>query len=122
MQAMGVTAAPQTSVANTMTMLLQPINPLRTEVSNEPRRQLNIDAFHAHKEVSTGEAIVYCLKTHKAINVNSSVEVKKAVEELEQLNIKETVHSYLIQDILMNCKIITLPGGATPLTRRIDDL
>jgi hypothetical protein len=22
----------------------------------------------------------------------------------------------------MNCKIITLPGGATPLTRRIDDL
>jgi hypothetical protein len=122
MQAMGVTAAPQTSVANTMTMLLQPINPLRTEVSNEPRRQLNIDAFHADKEVSTGEAIVYCLKTHKAINVNSSVEVKKAVEELEQLNIKETVHSYLIQDILMNCKIITLPGGATPLTRRIDDL
>jgi hypothetical protein len=52
------------------------------------------------------------------------VEVKKAVEELKQLkkNIKETVHSYLIQDILMNCKAITLPCGATPPTRRIDDI
>jgi hypothetical protein len=115
-QAMGGTAAPQT--------LLLPFHPIRTEVSNEPRRQLNRDAFQADKEVSTGEAIVYCLKTNKAINVNSSVEVKKAVEELKQLkkNIKETVHSYLIQDILMNCKAITLPCGATPPTRRIDDI
>jgi hypothetical protein len=78
----------------------------------------------ADREVSSGEAIVYCLQTATPINVNSDTEVKKAIQDLTQLkkNIKETVHSYLIQDIFMNSKMITLPDGAGVPTRRIDDL
>jgi hypothetical protein len=65
----------------------------------------------ADREVSSGEAIVYCLQTATPINVNSDTEVKKAIQDLTQLkkNIKETVHYNLIQDILMNSKMITLP-------------
>jgi hypothetical protein len=33
----------------------------------------------ADREVSSGEAIVYCLKTTTPINVNSDAEVKKAI-------------------------------------------
>ncbi len=106
-----------------MTTLLLPLTPIATDISNEPKKN-NRDAFQADREVSSGETIVYCLKTATPINENLDAEVKKAIQDLTQLkkNIEETVHSYLIQDIFMNSKMITLPDGAGVPTRRIDDL
>jgi hypothetical protein len=84
---------------------------------------LNIDAFQADREVTSGEAIVYHLKTKKQINVNHDQQVRNSVQELTQKKkIKETVHSYLIQDILLSSKALMLPNGTPVPNRRIDDL
>jgi hypothetical protein len=45
---------------------------------------LNIDAFQADREVTSGEAIVYHLKTKKQINVNHDQQVRNSVQELTQ--------------------------------------
>jgi len=89
-----------------------------------PRQKLNIDAFQADREVTSGEAIVYCLKTNKQLNVNDDQQVWNAVQELTQLkkNIKETMYSYIIQDILRSSTSLTLPDGTPIPNRRMDDL
>jgi len=85
--------------------MLMPYESLKTtETSTEPRQLINIDAFQADREVTQGEAIMYCIKTRKLINVNDTDQVKKAVQELSQLkkSVKDTAHSYLVKDILLN--------------------
>jgi hypothetical protein len=105
--------------------MLMPYESLKTtETSTEPRQLINIDAFQADREVTQGEAIMYCIKTRKLINVNDTDQVKKAVQELSQLkkSVKDTAHSYLVKDILLNAKGLALPDGTPLPTRRLDDL
>jgi hypothetical protein len=56
----------------TILLRVQPLGITRTIV---PRQKLNIDAFQADREVTSGEAIVYCLKTNKQLNVNDDQQV-----------------------------------------------
>ncbi len=90
----------------------------------QPREKLNIDAFHADREVSTGEAIAYYIKTGKPINVSDEREVRKAVHQLVQLKktMKDTAQTLLVKDILMNSKGIKLPDGTAVPSRKLDDL
>jgi hypothetical protein len=76
------------------------------------------------REISAGEAIMYCLKTKKPINVNDGSAVVLAVSELGKLKklIKDTAQSYLIKDILVNSRSIVLPDGTQPSIRCLDDL
>jgi hypothetical protein len=89
-----------------------------------PKQKLNINAFQADREVSAGEAIMYCLKTKQHINVNDANAVANAVAELGKSKklIKETAHSYLTKEILMNSREIILPDGTYAPSQRIDDL
>lgn len=104
--------------------LLNPLQPITLSASEVSKTLLNIDAFQSDREITSGEAIVYCLKTNKSINVNNPEEVQNAVEELHKLkkNIKETIQCYIVNDILINSKGLTLQDGTTVPTRRIDDL
>ncbi len=90
----------------------------------QPREKLNIDAFHADREVSTGEAIAYYIKTGKPINVSDEREVREAVHQLVQLKktMKDTAQTLLVKDILMNSKGIKLPDGTAVPSRKLDDL
>jgi hypothetical protein len=56
--------------------------------------------------------------------VNDDQQVRNAVQELTQLkkNIKETMHSYIIQDILRTRTSLTLQDGTPIPNRRMDDL
>ncbi len=110
--------------SNALTTALQPFSQAAHAEPAAPRQKLNRNAFQADREISSGEAIVYCLKTKKTINVNDANEVKAAIEELVQLkkNIKDTAHSCIAQDILLGSKTLTLPDGTTVPTRTLDDL
>jgi len=117
------TTQPSTTAQPFSTMLL-PLQSISTSATTVPRQKISINAFHADREVTAGEAIQYCLKTRTQINVYDDRDIKNAVNQLTQLkkNIKETAHAYLIKDILISSKALTLPDGTPAPTRRIDDL
>jgi hypothetical protein len=116
------TTTPNTSnmaaKGNILPTMLLPFHTQKHDMAAEPRQRINFDAFQADREVSTGEAIVYCLKTRQSINVNDPI------QDLTQLkkSIKETAHSYLIKDILMTSKAVMLQDGTPIPSRSIDDL
>jgi hypothetical protein len=122
------TTTPKTSnmaaKGNTIPTMLLPFHMEEHDMAAEPRQRINFDAFQADRELSMGEAIVYCLKTRQSMNVNDPTEVKQAVQDLTQLkkSIKETAHSYLIKDILMTSKAVMLQDGTPIPSRIIDDL
>jgi hypothetical protein len=88
------------------------------------KQKLNIDAFQADHGVTSGEAIVYYMKTKKQINVNDYNAVSDAKDDLIKLKklIKETANALLTKDILLSSKAIVLPDGTQAPSRRIDDL
>jgi hypothetical protein len=110
--------------AQTIPTMLLPVQPLGITRTTVPRQKLNSDAFQAYREITSGEEIVYCLKTNKHINVNDDQQVRNAVQGLTQLkkDIKEKIRSYIIHDILRTSTSLTLPDGTPIPNRRMDDL
>ncbi len=52
-------------------------NTINSMATMTPKNELiNIDAFHTDREVTSGEAIMYCIKIGKRTNVSSTIEVK----------------------------------------------
>jgi len=117
------TPTPTINFQSGLSTMLKPMQTLPTTTSL-PMQKLNIEAFQADREISAGEAIMYCLKTKKPINVNDGSAVVLAVSELGKLKklIKDTAQSYLIKDILVNSRSIVLPDGTQPSIRCLDDL
>ena len=110
--------------AQQLTTMLVPLEPITAVATSGPRKKINIDAFHEDREITMADAIVYCLKTKKTVNVNNGSEIQDVIQELKQLkkNIKQTAQAYIHNDVLTNSKALTLTDGTIVPSRRIDDL
>jgi hypothetical protein len=47
--------------------MIMPLQSLHQSTAQVEKQKINIDAFQADREVTTGEAIVYCMKTNKKL-------------------------------------------------------
>jgi hypothetical protein len=120
-----VPALPKFCSTNQLLMMLPPnITKQGGNDAITTREKINIHAFTLDKEVTTGEAIVYYIKTGKPIDVNDDTKIQEAVMMLMQLkkSIKEMAHSHLVGDLLMSSKTLTFADGSVIPNRRVDDL
>ena len=110
------------SQSNTMLQPIRQHNHLTP--STGPRNKINISAFTPDKEVTAGEAIVYYLRTDRAIDVTITQQVQEAIAKLTELKkkVKEVAYSYIMKDVLLNSNGIMLPDGSQIPNRRIEDL
>jgi hypothetical protein len=109
-----VPALPKFCSTNQLLMMLPPnITKQGGNDAITTREKINIHAFTLDKEVTTGEAIVYYIKTGKPIDVNDDTKIQEAVMMLMQLkkSIKEMAHSHLVGDLLMSSKTLTFADG-----------
>lgn len=113
---------------NTHQHFLSMVQPLSTKTltvtSNLPKRLLPYNAFVADREVTTGDAIVFYLKTGRQLNVNDSNELDNAVKVLIGIKkeAKEMAYSHLTQDMLKCSKMIRMRNGEAIPNRRIEDI